>query len=200
MIYKIILFTSLTFLAALNTNASDSKHKIAVLVNEEMITSYDIVQRMKINAILNKIDISKENNQLIANSAVDELIQEILKSEKINEYDIGVDDNEYNENESNFFKNTGLNKNYLIENFKINNINYEEFENYLKQQMAWQKLVGYLFYRLASASQTEIDDMVSKNPNMSIEQAENLVIQRQLDLQSSKLLRDMLNEATIEYK
>ena len=33
-----------------------------------------------------------------------------------------------------------------------------------------------------------------------LEQAKNLVIKRQLDLKSSKMLRDMLNEATVEYK
>ena len=33
-----------------------------------------------------------------------------------------------------------------------------------------------------------------------IEQANNFIIQRQLELKSSKLLRDLINEATIEYK
>ena len=46
----------------------------------------------------------------------------------------------------------------------------------------------------------EDSELVNKNPNLPVEQAENLVIQRQLDLQSSKLLRDIMNEATIEYK
>ncbi len=46
----------------------------------------------------------------------------------------------------------------------------------------------------------EVEELISKNPSLSVKQAENLVIQRQLDLQSSKLLRDIMNEATIEYK
>ena len=66
--------------------------------------------------------------------------------------------------------------------------------------MAWQKLIGALYFRLTSVSETEISDIMAKNPNLNKEQAENLVIQRQLDLKSGKLLRDMLNEATIEYK
>ena len=65
--------------------------------------------------------------------------------------------------------------------------------------VGWQKLIGNLYYRL-TASETEISDIMAKNPNLNKEQAENVVIQRQLDLKSSKLLRDMLNEATIEYK
>ena len=67
-------------------------------------------------------------------------------------------------------------------------------------ELAWNKLINGLFFRLTSISDLEVDKLISKNPSLSIKQAENLVIQRQLDLQSSKLLRDIMNEATIEYK
>ena len=60
--------------------------------------------------------------------------------------------------------------------------------------------ISGLFYRLTSVSDLEINELISKNPSITSTQAEALVIQRQLDLQSSKLLRDIMNEATIEYK
>jgi hypothetical protein len=81
-----------------------------------------------------------------------------------------------------------------------NKINYQELKKYLMGELAWAKLINSLFYRLTSISDLEVSELVSKNPTLSIEQAKNLVIQRQLDLQSSKLLRDIMNEATIEYK
>ena len=65
-------------------------HRIAVLVNDKLITSYDIVQRMKMRALLNGIDITPENNNQLANIAVDELITEILKIEKLEEYRISI--------------------------------------------------------------------------------------------------------------
>ena len=34
------------------------EHKIAVLVNEEVITSYDIIQRLKLEAIVKNIDLN----------------------------------------------------------------------------------------------------------------------------------------------
>ena len=81
-----------------------------------------------------------------------------------------------------------------------NNINYKDIKNLLISELSWSKLVSGLFYRLTSVSEQEIKEIINKNPNITPEQAKNLVIQRQLDLQSSKLLRDMTNEATIEYK
>ena len=179
---------------------AESEHKIAILVNEEMITTYEIVQRMKINAILQGINLNSENSQVLANSVAEELIQEKLKEEKINEYDILISDEDYNDHELNFFQNLRFDKNAILNSLEENNINYQEFKVFLRTQMAWQKLIGALYFRLTSVSETEISDIMAKNPNLNKEQAENLVIQRQLDLKSSKLLRDMLNEATIEYK
>ena len=53
----------------------------------------------------------------------------------------------------------------------------------------WNKLVNGLFFRLTSISDIEVDELISKNPSLSVEQAENLVIQRQLE--KHKLLRDI---------
>ena len=59
-----------------NINAETRiEHKIAVLVNDEVITSYDIIQRLKLTAIIQGININAQNNQLLLNNVVDELIQ-----------------------------------------------------------------------------------------------------------------------------
>ncbi len=175
-------------------------HRIAVLVNEEIITTYDIVQRMKINSIIQGIDITPENNQLLANSVVDELIHEIVKSEKVMEYKIKVDKDELIEFESNFLKRTKFTKEELTRIFELNDVKYADLENLLTNQLSWQKLIGALYYRLTSASEIEINEVMERNQNITYNQAEKIVIQKQLDLKSSKLFRDILNEATIEYK
>ena len=176
------------------------EHKIAVLVNEDVITSYDIIQRLKLTAIIQGIDLNAQNTQLMVNNVVDELIREKVKLSKINEYQIKVKDEEYIEFEINFFTRNKFNQDEILNLLKENNINYLELKSYLMGELSWNKLVNGLFYRLTSVSDLEVDELISKNPSLSVEQAENLVIQRQLDLQSSKLLRDIMNEATIEYK
>ena len=64
----------------------------------------------------------------------------------------------------------------------------------------WQKVIGGLYYRLVSASDLEVNEVLYQNPTISIDQAKQIVIQKQLDLKSSKLLRDLKNEATIEIR
>ncbi len=191
----ILLFTH-------NSLIADDKieHKIAVLVNEDIITSYDIIQRLKLTAIIQGKTLNSQNTQLMVNNVVDELIREKVKLSKINEYQIKIDDNEYEEFETNFFKRNNIKKDEVFNLLKENKINYQEFRKLLIGELSWNKLINGLFYRLTSTSDLEIDELIRKNPNLTNEQAESLIVQRQLDLQSSKLLRDMMNEATVEYK
>ena len=200
-IYKSLLVIFFVLISSHNVIEIDKiEHKIAVLVNEDVITSYDIIQRLKLTAIIQGINLNAQNTQIIVNNVVDELIREKVKLSKINEYQIKVKDEEYAEFELNFFTRNEIKQDEILNLLRENSINYQELKKYLMGELAWNKLVNGLFFRLTSISDLEVDELISKNPSLSVEQAENLVIQRQLDLQSSKLLRDILNEATIEYK
>ena len=200
-ICKSLLVIFFVFFSSYNVIADDKiEHKIAVLVNEDVITSYDIIQRLKLTAIIQGINLNTQNTQLMVNNVVDELIREKVKLSKINEYQIKVKDEEYTEFEINFFTRNKINQDEILNLLRENKINYQELKKYLMGELAWNKLINGLFFRLTSISDLEVDEVISKNPSLSVEQAENLVIQRQLDLQSSKLLRDIMNEATVEYK
>ena len=200
-ICKSLLFIFFVFFSTYNVIADDKiEHKIAVLVNEDVITSYDIIQRLKLTAIIQGINLNAQNTQIMINNVVDELIREKVKLSKINEYQIKVKDEEYTEFEINFFTRNKIDQDEILNLLRENRVNYHELKKYLMGELTWNKLINGLFFRLTSISDLEVDELISKNPSLSVEQAENLVIQRQLDLQSSKLLRDIMNEATIEYK
>ena len=67
-IIKIFLILALFQSLFLNANAFNTNdHRIAVLVNDQIITSYDVVQRMKLSAILSGIEITESNNNQILN-------------------------------------------------------------------------------------------------------------------------------------
>ena len=199
--YNFFLVTVLLFILNSHTIASNSSnHRIAVLVNDQMITSYDIVQRIKMNAILNGVNITEENNKQFVNIVIDELIKEKLKNEKIEEYKIVISNDEYLKYELNFYQNIQLDKNNILKIFETNDIRYDEMKNFLTHELSWQKLVSKMFYRLTSTSEIEIEEIMINNENITEEIAKNIIIQKQLDLKSSKMIRDMLNEATIEYK
>ena len=194
----IIFFFQSLYLNANAFNAND--HRIAVLVNDQLISSYDVLQRMKLSAILSGIDITAENNNQLLNSVVDELVKEKLKTQKINEFGITISEEEYLSQELRFYENSPMNKDELIKIFELNDIKYSEFKKYLIDGISWQKLISGMYYRLTSTSEIEIEEIIMKNPNISKEMARDMIVQKQLDLKSNKMIRDLLNEATIEYK
>lgn len=181
-------------------SANPLEHKIVVIVNDKIITSFDIIQRIKINSIINNVKLNEGNMDIVRNSVINELIDEKIKIEKSKEYNIKVDEKEYLEFENNILNQKGIIKDNLNTVFIENNIDYDEFSNFIKTQITWQKVIGGLYYRLVSASEIEINEVLKNNPYISYDQAKQIVIQKQLDLKSNKLLRDLKNEATIEYR
>ena len=111
-----------------------------------------------------------------------------------------VSEEEYLEQELLFYQNNSFNKEDLIKIFELNDIKYSELRNYLIIGISWQKLISGMYYRLTSTSEIEIEEIIMKNPNISKEAARLMIVQKQLDIKSNKMIRDLFNEATIEYK
>ena len=197
---KIIIILNIIFLLASNVNATEDKNKIAILVNDNVITNYDIEQRIKMFAILNQINITPENSNSITNSIVNELIDNLLKIEKINEYNISVKNSDIERLENQYFRKIGISKDKIFELMEFNDVDTNQFYQMLYNDIAWQTLISKLYYRITSVSDEEIDDLLNQDPQISREIAEQIIMDKQLALKSNKMLRDLRDEATIEYK
>ena len=194
----IIVFLSLTTSFAHSYN--DKTNRIEVLVNENVITKYDIVQRLKINSILNRVEITDINYNQLLNIVIDDLVIEKLKIKKIEEYNISFNENEFITHEKRYLFNLNYSKKELEELFYINDINYNYLNELLEIDLKWQKLIYGLYLRVTSVTEQEISELISKNPSIDQETANDLILQKQLDLKSKKLIKDLRDEATIEYK
>ena len=194
----IFIFLSLTTSFAHSYN--DKTNRIEVLVNENIITKYDIVQRLKINSILNRVEITDINYNQLLNIVIDDLVIEKLKIKKIEEYNISFNKNEFITHEKRYLLNLNFSKKELEELFYINDINYNHLNDLLGIDLKWQKLIYGLYFRVTSVTEQEISELTSKNPNIDEETANDLILQKQLDLKSKKLIKDLRDEATIEYK
>ena len=146
------------------------------------------------------MQITSDNSGIITNKIVDELIDGVLKNEKIVEYEIKVDSNDLNHYEDLYFKSRGLDRENIFELMKINEVNKAQFYDTLYTDIAWQILIGRLYYRITSVSDIEIEELINNDPELTPELAEKVIMDRQLALSSRKILRDLRSEATIEYK
>ena len=195
-----IIFIFLFLTTSFAHSNNDKTNRIEVLVNENIITKYDIVQRLKINSILNRVEITDINYNQLLNIVIDDLIIEKLKIKKIEEYNISFNKNEFITHEKRYLLNLNFSKKELEELFYINDINYNHLNDLLGIDLKWQKLIYGLYFRVTSVTKQEISELTSKNPNIDEETANDLLLQKQLDLKSKKLIKDLRDEATIEYK
>ena len=173
-IISILLFITLTF-AFGNDNQSN---RIEVLVDEDIITKYDIIQRVKVNSILKKVEINENNYNQLLKVVVDDLITEKLKTQKINEFDINISKDELKQNEERFYSSNDYTKEAIKKLFLENNINYDYILEIIEIELKWQKLIYGLYFRVTSVTEQEVIDLIK----------------------SAKLLNDLKNEATIEYR
>ena len=195
-----IIFIFFFLTASFAHSNNDKTNRIEVLVNENIITKYDIVQRLKINSILNRVEITDINYNQLLNIVIDDLVIEKLKIKKIEEYNISFNKNEFITHEKRYLLNLNYSKKELEELFYINDINYNHLNDLLEIDLKWQKLIYGLYFRVTSVTKQEISELTSKNPNIDEETANDLILQKQLDLKSKKLIKDLRDEATIEYK
>ena len=83
---QIIISISLLLSSYSTLNAEEKNYKIIKLVNNNVITNYDLEQRLKLYSTLNNADINEENIDKLANQMLSLMVDEKLQLEQINSY------------------------------------------------------------------------------------------------------------------
>lgn len=197
-VIKSFLIFILTINFIVFSNAKEQNYKILKLVNDKVITNYDLEQRLQLFSLLNKQPINKDNIDKYADEMLKLMIDEKLQLEQINKYKVQIQSEEIDDYIERAFLTSEQNisdlKNLLISN----NIEMDFLIESLEIQLGWNKLTGQLFYRSSEISNTDLDEASKKNPSLSSEQIKSSLIQKQIALRAEKLLRDLRLEANIE--
>ena len=176
--------------------AVEKNYKIIKLVNEQVITNYDLEQRIVLYSTLNQTDIDDINS--LADKILHLMVDELLQLEQIIKYDISVSDIEINEYISRAYLNADIDTDDFNLIFKKNNLDINILRKSIKIQLGWNDLAGRLFYRTSEINAVDLEKTMDSDPSLSKEQAENNLLQKQIGLRAQKLLRDIRTEATIE--
>ena len=199
-IKKIHLFAFIIsfFIFSSTLLANQSTHKIEILVNDNIITNYDISQHFVINSILENIDVKSENNAYLYNKTVNDLIDMKLQQEKIEVYDIQVEEENSVYYEDYFFQSNKLDKNKIFQIIKDNGLDFSILKEKINTSIAWERLTRGLFLHTISISESEVKELLKSDDSLSPELARRILTNKQVQLKSEKYLRDLRSEANIE--
>ena len=176
--------------------AEEKNYKIIKLVNEQVITNYDLEQRIVLYSMLNQVNTDDINE--LAGKILYLMVDELLQLEQIKKYNISVSDIRIDE----YIDRAYLNADNNIDNFNLifkkNNLDINILRKSIEIKLGWNDLAGRLFYRTSEINAVDLKSTMDSDPSLSKEQAENNLLQKQIGLRAQKLLRDIRIEATVE--
>ena len=146
----------------LNIYAS-TKNKIIVKINDKIISSYEIKNKINTELVLRNLEINQKNIDNFKNFSLQELIKLRLKEIEILKF------------MSTNYKNVDISKQLnkissgntveLKKRFENNKINYDIFISELKIQTAWQQLIFRLFKNKVQIDENEIIKLANEFKN-----------------------------------
>lgn len=198
--FRFDIILSIIFLLSFNstTVAEEKNYKIIRLVNDQVITNYDLEQRLKLFSILNNVDINQENIDQIGKQMLVLMIEEKLQYEQMESYEISVNESEINNYIDRAFLSEEMGINKLTASLKNNNINIKILKKTIEIALGWNKLANRLYPRSSRINPLELENAMKKDASLSKQEAENMLLQKQILLRATKLLRDIKAEANIE--
>ena len=152
---KTIIF--LVFLVFNDTGYSEIKNIIIAKIGNEIITNYDVENKIKTNLFLSGEEINQENIDKIKSLTLKSLINLKLKSNEIKKNDLKLNDQAIVQYLSTVANNLSLSRLDLINQFKIYEIDYDQFVNDIKTEFLWQQLVARTYLDKIKVNKDQIN-------------------------------------------
>ena len=176
--------TFVVFLSLSKISTANIKNNIIIKVENEIITNYEIKNKILTSLVLANKEINQQNINSLKSQSLEALIQFKLKKIELSKFNLNNDPirtKDYlNKISSNNIEN-------LKDKFKKNNLNYDLFLDEINTQLKWQ---GYIFK--IYSNKIEIDESIISNElndiiknESSIEEYELSEIEILLDEQKS---------------
>ena len=168
---KKVFFLFLIYFTVVTESFSSFSNKIVVNVEDQIISSYELKNKIKTMLILNKQELNQTNIDQTKNQALQNLINLKLKKTEVIKYSISP----MKETVNNYLKNVSTSYNTDLEGFKKifleKNLDFDLYLNDIKTELAWQNLIFQIYKSKVTLDEKEID----KELNQIVLQQKNVL-------------------------
>ncbi len=156
-------FLIILIIALLKQNFSFAaiENKILVNVGNQIITSYELKNRVKTILILNNKEVNQENVNTTKKEALNFLINYKLKKGEILKFKIDSQNISISEYLENISKNYNTDQKGFKKIFLDNDLSYELFLDGIKTEFAWQRLIFQSYQDKINVNEEQIDKELS---------------------------------------
>ena len=156
-VIKVIL-TIILINFSLNVSAK-IQNKIILKVENEIITNYEIKNKILRSLVLSDQEITQDNINKFKNQALDTLVQLKIKKIELQKYNISK-----NEAQINAYLNSISSNNILglKEKFELNDLSYDLFLEEIEIESKWQKLIFQIYSKKINIDENIITEDLKK--------------------------------------
>ena len=152
---SIIFFFLIFFLNGISN--AKIENKIIAKVGNEVITSFEIKNKILRTLILNNSNINQENIDKLKEQVLDNLINIKLKENELEKTNVEIETNRINEYLSKITSNDIAKLKNL---FKQNNVSFELFIDELKTEFRWQKFIYQKYSKKMEVNENSLNDEI----------------------------------------
>ena len=138
---------------------SKEVNKIIAKIDNELITSYDIKNKILTTLILANKEINQENINILKKKSLEDLILNRLKRIELKNHNF-VTDNQRINSYLNAISSNNISS--LKLKFDKNNVNYQEFVNEIDLEFKWRNLIYKYYSKKIEIDQEDIGEEVEK--------------------------------------
>ena len=134
------------------------ENKILAKVGAQIITSVDLINEMKIIAILNKLDSNQINEKQLKQNAMQNLIRLSIKKNEIEKFKANAYSNkEYEDNLKKILSSLNLNFSQFNQVLENNFITYEYFKKRFEVNLIWNGLIYSIYKNQININPLELE-------------------------------------------
>ena len=163
---KLIFYIILSIIFLSKNALAQINNKIILKVENEIITSYELKNKILTTLFLSNQEINQSNIDKLKKKSVELLIEDKLKLIELKKYNFEADNSRTRKYLNSISSNNIQN---LIENFNKNNLDFNLFKKEVETQLKWQELIYNIYKNKISIDENIINDelknLTGKNTN-----------------------------------
>ncbi len=155
------------FMAALTLSTPGAAQQvqgegIAAIVNDEVISTYDVAQRTNLILSSSGIQRTPEIDERVKQQVVQTLIDEKLQLQEADRYDIAITDEEVSAAIGQLGEQNNITAQAMAESLRNSGVNIQTLRAQIEAELAWSRLVNGLLSSRVSITGEEVDQFLNR--------------------------------------
>ena len=135
---------------------------VLVSVNDDIISSYDLKQRMLLLMATSGVQVTQENYAQFQQQAMRSLVDEHLQFQEMKQWKVKVEDKEVDDELQRMAKESNMSKDQLLGELKKIGVEPTTLREQIRAQLGWNELVGGRYHSNAQVGRDQVDETMDK--------------------------------------